>query len=782
MVANKNWHNMDVTEVMASLKSSSLGLSQEEAKRRLVEFGPNELIAKKRVSPWIIFLRQFQNFFIIILLVAVVISAILGEIVDSMVIAVIVLFACGLGFIQEYRAERAMEALKRMAAPMAPVIRDGEEIEIASRDLVPGDVISLRTGDRIPADARLIEAINLKIDEVPLTGESIPVNKVTRHITEEVVVGDRNNMVYMGTAAVYGRGKAIVTATGMATEFGKIAGMLQDVEERPTPLQESLDHLGKWIAIGAITLCALLAILGIMRGHKILEMFIWGVSLAIAAVPEALPAVVTMGLAIGVQRMVRRHALIKKLPAVEALGCTTVICSDKTGTLTQDQMTVSKLYANGRIFDVTGVGYEPSGQFYSDGKAIHPSDDPHLKRLLHICCLCNDAGLKSVNGVWEIKGDPTEGALLVVAAKAGIWQDEISCQFPRVREVPFSSERKRMTTIHKVSRGRFAYSKGACEVILNSCTHIYRDGRERRLDSRDIEVILNIFQNMANNALRVLAVAYRHLPTDIELPETAEQEMVFVGLVGMMDPPREEVKEGIRLCQRAGIRSIMITGDHKLTAMAIAKKIGLLKRGIALSGSELDKLGDDELDEMVENIDVYARVSPAHKLRIVNALTKDGHVVAMTGDGINDAPALKKADIGIAMGVTGTDVTKEAADMVLTDDNFTSIVAAVEEGRGIFVNIKKYLVYLLSCNLGEILLMAAAILVGPLMQLPAGILPLVAVQILYVNLAPDGLPAIALSVEPPDIDIMDRPPRPRQNGIFTPSVLKFLFGLVYGRP
>jgi Ca2+-transporting ATPase len=774
--ANENCHNLEVSEVLASLDSKPDGLSQEEAQHRLAQFGHNELAAGEKISPWKIFLEQFKNFLIIILLVAVVLSAIMGEVADAVVIFAIILFAAGLGFIQEYRAEKAMEALKKMAAPLASVLRNGKEVEIPSRELVPGDIILLRTGDRIPADARLIEAVNLKADEASLTGESVPVEKAAKILPGEISIGDRKNMAFTGTAAVYGRGTAVVTATGMATEFGKIATMLREVKKEQTPLQINLDKLGKWIAIGSLVLCFILAVIGVLRGHAILEMLIWGVSLAVAAVPEALPAVVTISLALGVQKMVRRNALIRKLPAVETLGCTTFICSDKTGTLTQDQMTIRRLYVDGRLIDVTGVGYEPKGEFHFGGKPLSPEKDTALQRLLQIGSLCNDTSLTSANDIWEIKGDPTEGALVVTAAKAGLWQKELQGQSPRIHEIPFSSETKRMTTVHQTSQGKIAYSKGAPEVILSSCSHIYRNGQETKLNDADKNNILSVSLEMAGDALRVLGLSYKRLPDTAGTTEAVEQDMVFVGLAGMIDPPREEVKEAVKLCDQAGIKSVMITGDHKLTAVSIARELGILKEGAAFTGAEIDNLSDEEFEALAEKIEVYARVSPAHKLRVVEALTKKGHVVAMTGDGVNDAPALKKADIGVAMGITGTDVTKEASDMVLTDDNFASIVSAVEEGRGIFGNIKKYLIYLLSCNFGEILLMAAVILFGPLMGLPAGTIPLIAIQLLYVNLATDGLPAIALSIDQPDLDVMKQKPRPRNQTIFTAPVLRYLAG------
>jgi Ca2+-transporting ATPase len=561
----------------------------------------------------------------------------------------------------------------------------------------------------------------------------------------------------------------------MQTEFGKIATMIQEVEEEPTPLQVNLKKMGKFIAYAALAICFVLAGIGILRGHEILEMLIWGVSLAIAAVPEALPAVVTIGLAIGVRRMAKRHALIRRLHAAETLGCTTVICSDKTGTLTQDEMTVRRIYVDGKTIDVTGVGYEPKGEFYLNGRAIDVSKDIPLQTLFQIGALCNDTSLASTNGVWSIRGDPTEGALVVISAKAGLSAQELNARFPRTDEIPFSSERKRMTTIHSGPEGKVSYSKGAPEIILDSSSHVLKNGKESPLTERDKAEVLGTATQMAGDALRVLGLAYKRL-TELPSPkEDAEAGMVFVGLVGMIDPPREEVKGAVKLCDQAGIKSVMITGDHKLTAVAIAKELGILKEeGTALTGAEVDKLGDEEFEASVGKIDVYARVSPAHKMRIIEALQKKGNVVAMTGDGINDAPALKRSDIGVAMGITGTDVTKETADMVLTDDNFASIVAAVEEGRHIFGNVKKYLVYLLSCNLGEILLMAVAILFGTAFGLARGVIPLIAIQILYVNLATDGLPAIALSVDPPDPDIMRQKPRPRNQTIFTKEVVMYL--------
>jgi len=785
MCTEKIWHNLVATEAIESLNSSIQGLSREEAELRLSQYGPNELVEKKKTSPWILFLEQFKNFLIIILLVAAVVSGVLaimgeGDIWDPILIVIIVFFAAGLGFVQEYRSEKALEALKQMTASTATVIRDGNEEEVIARDLVPGDIILLETGDRIPADSRLIEAVNLKIDEAPLTGESTSVGKTNEFIPGDVPVADRKNMAYTGTTVVYGRGKALVTGTAMATEFGKIAGMLQEVKPPATPLQVSLDKIGKILGIACLVISAVVAGVGIMVGifSHILEAFIWGVSLAVAAVPEALPAVTTICLALGVQRMVKRHALLRRLPAVETLGCTTFICSDKTGTLTQNEMTVQKIYVNGKMIDVGGVGYEPEGKFYLNGTAVIPRDEPHLLRLLQTGASCNDSHLINASGLWQVRGDPTEGALVVAAAKAGIKKEESTVT--RIAEVPFSSERKRMTTIHDTPDGEVAYSKGAPEVILDSCNRIYAEGVERELTEQDRERILQMNQEMAAGALRVLGLAYKSLldrNQRNDVVEGVEDEMIWLGLVGMIDPPREEVKQAVALCKQAGIESVMMTGDHKLTAEAIAKELSMLVEGdIALSGKELDGLTPEELNSVAEEVKVYARVSPAHKMRIVEALQNKGHVVAMTGDGVNDAPALKQADIGVAMGITGTDVSKEAGAMILADDNFASIVAAVEEGRNIFANIRKYLIYLLSCNIGEVLLMLIAFVIGTATGLYK-IVPLVALQILVVNLVTDGLPALALAVEPGEPGIMRRPPRDPRKSIFDKTLVNYLLGI-----
>ena len=758
------WHTRSTETVFSLLNSTPAGLTAAEAVQRLAEHGPNELQAAHRISPWTLLFEQFKNVLIVILLVATALSAFLGHGVEAIAIAVIVLFAVLLGFVQEYRAERAIEALRQMAAPTATVLHDGDEIEVPARDLVPGDVILLRAGDKVPADARLIESINLQIEEAALTGESVPVEKHAAPLSDgDLAVADRKNLAYAGTAATYGRGRAVVVATGMNTEFGKIAQMLQTVETGKTPLQENLDKVGHMLARAAFVIVAIIVALGLLRGQPFIEMLIFGIALAVAVVPEALPAVVTISLALGVQRMVKRNALMRRLPAVETLGSTSVICSDKTGTLTKDEMTGRKIFVAGQVLNVSGAGYEPHGQFSRNGSTTEPSTA--LKLLLRGAALASDAHIvrSEADGRWHVKGDPTEGALVVAAAKAGLHKADLDTQFPRVNEIPFTSETKRMTTLHTGPEGVVAYSKGAPEIILDSCARQLTAEGETALDAASREAVLETARQMASEALRVLAVASKSGATI----ENAEHEMTFLGLVGMIDPPRPEAKAAIQTCEQAGIKAVMITGDHPLTAQAVARELGLLKAGRVVTGAELEAMSEAEFEREVENIEVYARVSPAHKLRVVTALQKNGHIVAMTGDGVNDAPALKKADIGIAMGITGTDVTKEAAAMTLTDDNFASIVAAVEEGRGIFGNIKKYLMYLLSSNIGEIGLMAGATLLG----LP---LPLSAVQILYVNLATDGLPALALAVDPPERDLMRRKPRNPRTGIFTRPVITLM--------
>jgi Ca2+-transporting ATPase len=768
MESNKSWHVQTAEQAIAELDSRSTGLSQADAMERSLEYGSNEIQAEQPVSAWRILLRQFKNVLILILLGATVISLFLGHGIESIAIAVIVLLAVLLGFFQEFRAEHAIEALRKMASPTASVLRDGLEVKIATYDLVPGDIIILHTGDRVPADARLLESANLQIEEAGLTGESVPVEKDNRQLIEEdLPVGDRRNMIYAGTTVTYGRGKALVVATGMQTEFGRIAQLLQAVETGKTPLQQNLDRIGATLARAALAVVVIIVAVGLLRGEPLVDMLIFGIALAVAVVPEALPAVVTISLALGVQKMARRNALIRRIPAVETLGCTSVICSDKTGTLTKDEMTAQKFLADGQIFLVSGVGYSPTGGFFfDDGTPVVPT--PGLQKLLIAATLASDARLvfntkEEVEGEWNIQGDPTEGALIVAGAKAGLQKASLDSEYPRAYEIPFSSETKRMTTLHQIDGNLTAFAKGAPEMILDSCSWQWTPDGIKALDETGRQHVLKIAHKMAGEALRVLAFASK---TDVTLA-TAQTEMTFLGLAGMIDPPRPEAKRAIATCKQAGIRPVMITGDHPVTAQAVARELGLLKTGRVVTGAELDLITDEQFQREVETIDVYARVSPAHKLRVVTALQANGHVVAMTGDGVNDAPSLKKADIGIAMGITGTDVTKEASAMMLTDDNFASIVAAVEEGRAIFENIKKYLMYLLSTNIGEIGLMAGAALMG----LP---LPLTAVQILYVNLATDGLPALALAVDPAENHLMKRRPRNAQNGIFTRPIITLM--------
>lgn len=764
------WHTLDLADVRATLTTTATGLSTDEATRRLIVYGPNELTALSRSSAWHTLAAQFKNVLVLILLAATVLSAIMGHGLEAVVIAVIVLFAVVLGFVQEYRAERALDALRQMAAPVAHVMRDGSETSLAARELVPGDVIVLRAGDRIPADARISVAINLAIDEAALTGESAAVEKTANRLdVADVPLGDRRNLAFAGTLVTRGRGQAVVVSTGMETEFGRISGLVQTVAAGRTPLQENLDRLGAILGKAALALVALIVAIGVWRGMPILDMIVFGIALAVAVVPEALPAVVTISLAIGVRRMVKRHALVRRLPVVETLGSTSTICSDKTGTLTRNEMTVRRIASGDGVIDVTGVGYGPVGEFLREGTPVVASGA--ALDALRAAVLASDARVRlDEHGRWQIEGDPTEAALVVAAEKAGVDQCALNDEQPRRHEIGFTSERRRMTTLHGDGASAMtAYSKGAVDVILPDCDSWRRDNRDVDLQEPDRTRILSLERDMASAGLRVLAIAHKRSAT----VDDAERQMTFLGLVGMMDPPRAEAGAAVQTCWDAGITPVMITGDHPLTATAIAAEIGLLAGRRVVSGQQLSALDDAAFAREVPHIGVYARVSPADKLRVIAAWQTRGDVVAMTGDGVNDAPALKKADVGIAMGISGTDVSKEAAAVTLLDDNFASIVAAVEEGRIVFSNIRKYLMYLLSSNIGEILLMAGAVLGG----LP---LPLTAVQILYVNLATDGLPALALAVDPPDGDLMRRHPRDPRAGVFTrPVVLLVLIGGIW---
>jgi P-type Ca2+ transporter type 2C len=748
-----------VNEVEALLgTSASRGLTDTDAAERLARFGPNQLLEKKGRSALGQFLDQFKDFIIWVLIGAAVVSGFLGEWVDALAIIAIVILNAVMGFVQEYRAEKSLAALKKLSSPSSKVIRDGDYRVVPSGDIVPGDLVELEAGDNAPADGRIVwHTSNFSVQEASLTGESTPVLKTAVALDErEVPLADRANTVYMGTSVASGKARALITGTGMSTELGKIAEMIQGIAHETTPLQKKLEQFGKWIVYLCFILVGLVFLLEWIRGGKIIDVFLTAVSLAVAAIPEGLPAVVTIALGLGVQRMVRRHALIRKLPSVETLGCATVICSDKTGTLTRNEMTVQAAYADGRLFRVTGIGYAPEGGFMDAETTVDPSAFPGLLRMLKGGVLCNSASLaRKADGTWGIFGDPTEAAILTAAAKGGVLKETEEKGYPAVEELPFDSERKKMTLIRQDGSRFVAFVKGAPDILLRDCTAIDEGGSTRPMTEADRSRLLRVNDELAGRAMRVLAFAHRPLEETPEnpTPATIERELVFSGLMAMIDPPREEVKAAVAECKRAGIRTVMITGDHKNTAVAIARDLGFLAQdSMALTGEDLDGWTDEKLGAEVQRIPVYARVSPEHKLRIVRAWRKRGDVVAMTGDGVNDAPAVKEADIGVAMGITGTDVTKEVSDMVVTDDNFASIVAAVEEGRGIYDNIKKFVHYLLSCNTGEILTMFTASLVG----LPVPLLP---IQILWVNLVTDGLPALALGVDPVDPGIMDKPPR-----------------------
>ncbi|GAB6181085.1 calcium-transporting P-type ATPase, PMR1-type [Desulfotomaculum defluvii] len=774
------WFEMKRQDVIDKLGTCpEKGLAEHQAKERLEQIGPNKLLSSERKPPWKMLLDQFKDFMVLVLIAATFISGMLGEWADAVTIMIIVIVNAILGFVQEFRAEKSMEALKALTAPEALVVREGVERKIPAADLVPGDIVLLDTGDKVPADLRLLAIANLEIEESALTGESFPVKKRVENMAgeTEVSLGDTRNMAYMGTVVVRGRGKGVIVDTGMHTEMGHITRMIQEAEEDQTPLQRRLDQLGRVLVAFCLLVCALVVVLGILRGEPIYHMFLAGVSLAVAAIPEGLPAIVTIALAIGVQRMIKRNAIIRRLPAVETLGCATVICSDKTGTLTENQMTVREILVGNSHVSVTGEGYDPKGEFRFDG--VKGSE---FSTFLKCAALCNNAKLTkgeiSVGGifrnltkgnlsnVWGIAGDPTEGALMVMAAKGKVWRKDLENEEQRLLELPFDSIRKRMSVVYQDAKGQLTtYVKGAPDVMLDLCTHIYKDGRVIQLSDQARREILKKNSEMAQGALRVLALAYRNIEgvaSEEDLTEEkVEQKLVFLGLAGMIDPPRPSAVHSIQACRRAGIRTVMITGDHQLTAQAVGKELGLLPRGAkVLTGTQLDQLDDNELQHEAEQTTVYARVTPKHKLRIVRALKRNGHIVAMTGDGVNDAPAVKEADIGIAMGKAGTDVTKEASAMVLADDNFSTIAAAIEEGRGIYDNIRKFIRYLLSCNVGEVLTMFLAVLMG----MP---LPLLPIQILWMNLVTDGLPAMALGVDPVEKDIMYRRPRDPQESVFS---------------
>jgi P-type Ca2+ transporter type 2C len=786
--------------VLELVSDATRGLDRTEARQRLNQYGRNELKSAPETPWWKRLLEQFENFLVIILLFAIVISVIEWVLQDpresalpyeAIVITLIVVLNAILGFVQESRAEKSVRALMALAAPEATVVRDGERQRVPASEIVPGDIVLVEAGDKIPADARIIDDANLHTDEAPLTGESMPVTKNPRPLSADIGLGDRVNMLFAGTVATYGRGRAVVIATGMQTEVGKIAGLLEAAEKEPTPLQQELDRTGKRLTVVMLGICALVFAAGLFSAKAftlniVLSMFLFAVALAVAAIPEALPAIVTIGLSLGVRRMAAAHAIVRKLPAIETLGAATVICSDKTGTLTRNEMTVRAIFCAGSVVEVGGSGYAPEGAFICEGKSLAAGASIHggVEQILTAAALVNDAALTNSEGRWTVQGDPTEGALVVAARKFGITEQSLA-RHRRVAEIPFTSERKRHTTVHvdpeKPNDLRIMV-KGAPEILLSRCRYVMQQGQPILLTDPARADIAQRNDALASQALRVLALATRSMPavalgidpkmaaSDIELPETVEEELIFLGLIGMIDPPRAEVKDAVAVARKAHIRTVMITGDHPATAAAIARELLILEQGArVVTGTELRTLDDAQLDSIVEDVRVFARVDPDHKLRIVQSLQRKGHIVAMTGDGINDAPALKTANVGIAMGITGTDVSKEAADIVLTDDNFASIVKAIEEGRGVYDNIQKYLLYLLSTNSGELMTMFAGVMFATWLGLISAdlglFLPLLAAQLLWINLVTDGPPALALGVDPKDREVMNRAPRRHGSGI-----------------
>lgn len=782
VVERKAWHQLSEGQLLKELDTDLInGLSAEEAAKRQSAYGSNELQEKQGESPLKLLLSQFKDFMVLVLVGAVVISGLLGEMLDALTIIAIILINGILGFYQEFRAERSLRALKELSAPSAKVLRGGAFHAVPARQLVPGDVVLLESGDRVPADLRFIECNQLSVDESALTGESVPVVKEPGVISaESPPLGDRKNCGFLGTMVTRGTAKGVVTMTGMNTEMGKIADLIQTTEEADTPLQHRLEQLGKILIIVALALTVVVVIAGVLHGQPLYDMFLAGVSLAVAAIPEGLPAIVTIALALGVQRMIKRRAIVRKLPSVETLGCASVICSDKTGTLTQNKMTVTQLWLGDRKIEVTGEGYEPTGLLKEAGKPIDARGDAALRRLTQIAALCNNSDVardepsdepkKRKGGKasaeekqeWRVKGDPTEGALLVLAAKTGLSKGSLESLYKREKEFPFDPERKRMSVLVAHQGGKLICTKGAPDLLVERCAYVLWGDHVVPFTGTLKLKVLQANEAMAKDSLRVLGLAFRELKghEGCESDGQAENGLIFVGLAGMMDPPRKEVKDAISKCRQAGIKTVMITGDHGVTAEAIAKSLGIMgKTGRVVTGTELSAMDDAALEQIADDVNVYARVSPEHKLRIVQALQRRGHVVAMTGDGVNDAPAVKAADIGIAMGITGTDVTKEASALVLADDNFSTIVAAVEEGRGIYENIRKFIRYLLASNVGEIMTMFLAMMAG----FP---LPLVPIQILWVNLVTDGLPAMALGVDQAESDLMQHKPRSAKENIF----------------
>ncbi|MFA8437558.1 calcium-translocating P-type ATPase, SERCA-type [Pueribacillus sp. YX66] len=754
-----NWFKKEISEIETELSSNiETGLSVKQASKRLEKFGLNQLEETEQKSAFFIFLSQFKDFMVIILLIATLISGLLGEYVDAVAIILIVLLNGVLGFIQERKAERSLQALKELTAPKTYVLRESKWIEISTTEIVVGDIVKIESGSRISADIRVIESKSLYVDESALTGESVPAHKHADPIHgDDVIIADQDNMLFKGTLAVKGSGLGIVVATGMKTEMGKIADLIQTTKTLMTPLQRKLEQLGKILIAVAIALTALVVIAGVLHGHDVYTMFLAGVSLAVAAIPEGLPAIVTVSLALGVQRMIKRKAIVRKLPAVETLGCATVICSDKTGTLTQNKMSVTHVWTFDKSIQVEGTGYQPEGTFSGSVTA-------DIKQLLTYGLLCSNATILKEKKEYQLIGDPTEGALVVAAMKAGIDQEIRQKDYRVIKEFPFDSHRKMMSVIvENHDKQRFVITKGAPDVVLANSNHIMKNGKKSILSMKEQRIIEEKVEDLAKKALRTLAVAFKPLPYghDPHHEHQVESNLTFIGMTGMIDPPRPEVKGAIEACHDAGIKTIMITGDHLVTATAIANDLGILpQNGKTIEGKTLEHMPVEHLKEIIDDIYVFARVSPEHKLKIVKALQANGHVVAMTGDGVNDAPAIKAANIGIAMGITGTDVAKEASALILSDDNFATIRAAIEEGRNIYDNIRKFIRYMLASNVGEILVMLFAMLMG----LP---LPLVPIQILWVNLITDGLPAMALALDPAERDSMKRPPRKTTEGIFS---------------
>lgn len=757
MSSNLWWHKSIEDTISTIVTDIDKGLNKEEVnKRQLVSL--NRLKGNHKISPLKIFLSQFTETMVLVLLGATVVSGIIGDMVDAITIMAIVIINAVLGFAQEYKAEKSLEEIKKLASPDASVIREGQRQKIAAEQLVPGDIVLLDAGDKVPADLRLLESFGLEVDESALTGESHPVEKSSSIICDsDTVLAERVNMLFMGCSLTRGRAKAVVVGTGMQTIMGEIAGMMQQSQQSMTPLQIKLNQLGKILIIICLLVCAMVIILGILRGENTLTMFMAGISLAVAAIPEGLPAIVTVVLALGVQRMAGRKAIVRKLPAVETLGCTTVICSDKTGTLTRNEMTVKKLFICSRSIDIEGNGFKPEGKFFCEQSTVYPCKQNELRLIMDIALNCNNSSLIAEEGQYKVQGDPTEGALLVMAGKSGFKEHRKS-----VKEIPFDSERKMMSVVVEKNGEYFLYLKGALELVIKSCTHVEDNGRLVKITADYRNYFLEKQEDVASQAMRVLAFAYRKLKVgewqswdDKKL----ESSMTLLGICGMIDPPRPDAARSVKDCLDAGIIPVMITGDHPLTAASIAREIGISSGQEVIKGSEIDGLSNSELYKRAVKERVFARVSPQHKNRIVNIMKQQGHVVAMTGDGVNDAPAIKEADIGIAMGITGTQVSKEASSMILLDDDFSTIVKAIYEGRAIYDNIRKFIRYLLGCNIGEVLVMFISSLLG----MP---LPLLPIQILWVNLVTDGLPAMALGLEYPEPDVMQRKPRAKNESIF----------------